>query len=273
MLEEVADLLSVQHADPYRVRAYREAAATLRDRKESAAEVVEVHGREALEGWPRIGRSLSSAIAEIVSSGRLGMLDRLRGEVSPEDLFTTVPGIGEELARRLHAALGLETLEDLEVAAHDGRLEGLPGFGARRTRAVRELLAARLSRSARKLARRVQPTDVERPSITALLSVDDEYRRRARAGELRQIAPRRLNPDHEAWLPILHAERDGWSFTALFSNTARAHELGTTHDWVILHFERDGHEDQSTVVTEHRGPLAGKRVVRGREEECRAHYQ
>ena len=72
---------------------------------------------------------------------------------------------------------------------------------------------------------------------------------------------------------MLHAERDGWSFTALFSNTARAHELGTTHDWVILYYERDGHEKQCTVVTERRGDLAGKRVVRGREDECRALYE
>ena len=66
---------------------------------------------------------------------------------------------------------------------------------------------------------------------------------------------------------MLHSERDGWSFTALYSNTARAHELGRTRDWVVIYFEHDGHEDQCTVVTEYSGPLAGKRVVRGREGE------
>jgi hypothetical protein len=71
---------------------------------------------------------------------------------------------------------------------------------------------------------------------------------------------------------VLHAERDGWSFTALFSNTARAHELGKTQDWVVIFYSRDGDEGQCTVVTESRGPLAGRRVVRGRETECRAHY-
>ncbi len=278
VLEEVADLLSAQHADAYRVRAYREAAATLRDRTESAEAVLERDGRAGLERWPTIGKSLSAAISEILHTGRLGLLDRLRGEISPEDLFTTVPGIGEELARRLHQALGLETLEDLEVAAHDGRLESLPGFGPRRTRAIRELLATRLSRSARRRARRIRDaehaseTPAERPSVELVLELDAEYRRRAEAGELRTIAPRRFNPEHRSWLPVLHSDREGFSFTALYSNTARAHELGTTHDWVILYYERDGHEDQCTVVTEHRGPLAGRRVVRGRERECQDHY-
>jgi hypothetical protein len=105
-----------------------------------------------------------------------------------------------------------------------------------------------------------------------LLDVDREYRERGSRGELRRIAPRRFNPSGKPWLPILHAERDDWTFTALYSNTARAHELGMTRDWVILVYERDGHEEQCTVVTETRGVLAGHRVVRGREGECRAHY-
>jgi hypothetical protein len=59
----------------------------------------------------------------------------------------------------------------------------------------------------------------------------------------------------------------------MFSNTARSHELGMTRDWVVLYFERDGHEDQCTIVTETRGPLRGRRVVRGREDESRAWYE
>ena len=71
-----------------------------------------------------------------------------------------------------------------------------------------------------------------------------------------------------AWLPVLHVEKEGWYFTALFSNTARAHELGKTRDWVVIYYERDGEEDQCTVVTERSGALRGRRVVRGREDEC-----
>ena len=103
--------------------------------------------------------------------------------------------------------------------------------------------------------------------MTANLSVDAEYRRRAEAGELRTISPRRFNPDGRARLPVLHTDRGGWSFNALFSNTARAHELNRTRDWLLIYWERDGHEDPCRGVTERRGPLAGRRVVRGYERE------
>lgn len=283
VLERVADLLEAQGENPYRVRAYRAGARTLRTSETRVAEILEREGLAGVDRLPNIGKSLAAAIAEIVHSGRLGMLERLEGQVSPEDLFTTVPGIGEELARRVHAELHLETLEELELASHDGRLARVPGFGERRVRAVREALAGMLGRSTRRRARLLdahagygaaaREAPPARPSIETLLAVDADYRRRAAAGELRTIAPRRFNPGGRAWLPVLHGERDGWAFTALFSNTARAHELGTTRDWVILYYERDGDEDQCTVVTERHGPLAGKRVVRGRETESAAQHR
>jgi hypothetical protein len=72
-----------------------------------------------------------------------------------------------------------------------------------------------------------------------------------------------------SWLPILHTQRGDWHFTALFSNTARAHDLDKTSDWVVLYFHTDhGPEAQRTVVTETSGSLSGRRVVRGREAEC-----
>lgn len=67
--------------------------------------------------------------------------------------------------------------------------------------------------------------------------------------------------------------RHFWSFTALYSNTQRAHEPGNKRDWVVIHArEDDGLEVRCTIVTEHRGPPSGRRVVRGREGECIAHY-
>jgi putative hydrolase len=71
---------------------------------------------------------------------------------------------------------------------------------------------------------------------------------------------------------VLHTKRDGWDFTALYSNTAQAHELEKTDDWVVIYFERDNRERQNTIVTETKGPLKGKRVVRGRDVENRQHY-
>jgi hypothetical protein len=119
---------------------------------------------------------------------------------------------------------------------------------------------------------RIRPPRRQRalePGIALLLDVDREYREKAARGALPRIAPRRFNPTGEAWLPILHTERGDWRFTALFSNTARAHKLGRNRDWVVIYFHRDsGPEGQRTIVTETRGPFAGHRVVRGREAEC-----
>jgi hypothetical protein len=108
--------------------------------------------------------------------------------------------------------------------------------------------------------------------VALLLEIDRDYRRRAAAGELRRIAPKRFNPEGEAWLPVLEGTRAGWDFTAIFSNTARAHELGKTDDWVVIYYTREGDEGQATVVTGSRRELDGKRVVRGREAESRAFY-
>jgi DNA polymerase (family X) len=279
-LERIALLLAEQDADPYRVRAYRQAADVVRRYPDPIAGIAVEEGIEGLTRLPGIGRSIGGAIREFVATGRIGLLERLEGQVSPEDLFCTMSGIGEELARNIHRKLGIESLEELELAAHDGRLETVPGFGPRRVAGVRDALAGILSRSSRRRARQRhwdehhrRPAGHARPSVAELLDVDAEYRRRAAAGELRRIAPRRFNPEHVAWLPVLHTRRGPWELNAMFSNTARAHELGRTGDWVVIYYEQDGEEDQCTVVTETRGSLAGRRVVRGREQECRDLYR
>ncbi|HYL89355.1 MAG TPA: hypothetical protein VEU32_11425 [Burkholderiales bacterium] len=116
---------------------------------------------------------------------------------------------------------------------------------------------------------------MSQPGVDLLLDIDREYREKARAGLLPRIAPRRFNPEAKAWLPVLHTRYGPYHFTALFSNTERAHELHRTYDWVVIFFSDDteGEEGQATVVTERRGGLAGQRVVRGREPECAIHYR
>lgn len=276
ILDEIADLLEAQDANPFRVRSYREGANTVRQAEEPLARIVQRDGATALQRLPNIGQGLAGLIGEYVETGRSDLLDRLRSEVSPESVFRKVPGIGEELARRVVAELDIRSLEELEEAAHDGRLAQVAGFGRKRLSAVRTSLAGLLSRGAQRRARQRTSGSGEaaiaRPSVKLLLEIDETYRRRAEAGDLRTIAPNRFNPTGEAWLPIMQTEREGWSFTALYSNTARAHELGKTRDWVVIYYERDGQERQNTVVTETSGPLEGKRVVRGRAEETRRYY-
>jgi DNA polymerase (family X) len=169
--------------------------------------------------------------------------------------------------------LGVDTLEALEGAALAGRLEAVEGVGPRRAAAIRAALTDMLDR--KRTLRGGAPRRIEgpEPPVEMLLDVDREYRTAAEADKLPRIAPRRFNPEGVAWLPVLHTERAGWHFTALYSNTARAHELERTRDWVVIYAEDEAHHERPyTVVTAGRGRLVGRRVVRGREMECRQWY-
>jgi hypothetical protein len=261
--EKVAALLEMQSASPFRVRAWREAAQSIREHDREIGDVFRDHGRVGLEAIPHVGSHLAAVIIELIKTGTCGALHRLEGE--PSQRLAGVPGLGPHLAERIHRELGIETLEELEIAAHDGRLARVPGFGPRRVAALRAVLATLLSRRSPRSAH----PDTRRPSVELLLDIDRAYREAAAAGKLHKITPRRFNPQRAAWLPVMHGERDGWSFTALFSNTELAHRLGRTTDWVVIYFHEDhGPEGQATIVTEPRGPHRGRRVVRGREREC-----
>lgn len=265
-LSRYADLLEQKGDDRFRIRAYRAAVDEITSLGMSLGDVYAAGGIDALIALRGIGRGIAAAIVEMLTTGRWTQLERLEAALTPTKLFASIPGIGAVLAARLVDLLGAETLEDLEAALRLGDAE-VPGVGARRRAAILAALAARLSRvphSRSSRDRRPPPA----PPIALLLEADAMYRRKAAAGELRKIAPRRFNPEGRAWLPIMHARRGPWHVTLLFSSTARAHALGRTHDWVIVHYRKDdGPEGQATIVTETQGPRAGQRVVRGRDAE------
>lgn len=264
-LREAADILQAQRANPFRIRAFRQAADRVAGLDIDVGDLLAARGVAGLVALPGIGAGIAAAINELVRTGRWSQLERLQGTFDPERLFRSIPGVGPTLARHIHEQLEIDTLEALEAAAHDRRLAAVPGMGARRTAMIRAELATLLGR---RRTRRLSE-----PSVDALLDVDAEYRRRAATGRLSRIAPRRFNAAGAAWLPVLHTERGPWRFTVLFSNTARAHELGRTRDWVVVYFHSDGEaEGQRTIVTETRGALAGRRVVRGREPECETYH-
>ncbi len=264
-LDEVAGLLDEPEANRFRIAAYRKAADTIRGLDRPVAEIVRTEGLEGLDRLPGIGPSIARAVRDLVTLGQLPMLERLRGGHDPVLLLRTVPGIGLTLAERLHQDLDIDSLTELESAAYDGRLAAVEGIGRKKLENIRHHLASRLGRVKSWPAPAGAASE---PSVAELLSVDREYRAKAGAGSLRLIAPRRFNPTGEAWLPVLHTNRCGRHYTALFSNTARAHQLSRTRDWVVLYYEGDHGEGQCTVVTEHQGPLKNHRVVRGREAEC-----
>jgi DNA polymerase (family 10) len=270
-LREAADLLQAQGANPYRAAAYRKAADVVRGlTHEAIVDLVDREGVDGLDRLPHVGRGIATAIVEMVRTGHWSQLERLRGTADPVQLFRVVPGLGHRLAERIHEELHVDTLEALELAAHDGRLEHVPGVGPRRAATIRANLHAMLVRGR---SRSPWQEQGPAPPVRLLLAIDRTYREQSAVGALPTIAPTRFNPMQEAWLPVLHCERDGWQFTALYSNTAQAHQLNRTRDWVrVFHYDPENSEGQHTVVTETHGALAGKRVVRGREAECRAHY-
>lgn len=268
-LREAATLLENQGDNPFRVAAYRRAADAVAALKVDLRQLLDVGGIKALEEIQGVGRRIAGGLGELVRTGRWTYLERLRGSAEPRDVFRTIPGVGPVLAKRLHETLHVETLEQLEAALHETDLHAVAGVGPRRLAILRAALAQMLAR-----VRAVRMGPADEPAVEMLLDVDHEYLTKAKTNLLKKIAPKRFNPKGEAWLPILHAARNKWHFTALFSNTARAHELRKVRDWVVIYFHSDsGAEAQRTVVTETRGPLAGQRVVRGRERECLAVYE
>ena len=267
-LDELANLLEAQGANAFRVSAYRHGAMAIGGLTEPVCDLYARTGMEGLERIDGIGHRLAMAIRSLVETGRLPMLEHLRGEIDPVLLLQSVPGIGAIQAERLHHDLGIDTLEELEAAAHDGRLASIAGFGPKKVAGIIDSLASRLGR-----VRQPDRGQVTKPPVEELLDVDREYREAAQAGRLPTVAPRRFNPGKKSWLPILHTQRGNRHYTALFSNTARAHRLGTTNDWVILYQDGESGSHQCTVVTCHHGPLEGRRIVRGREAECQEYFE
>jgi DNA polymerase (family 10) len=267
-LDEVAQILEEQGANLFRVGAYRRAAAMLRGLQKPIDQIVRSEGLEGLEKLPGIGETLARFIHQLVMTGRLPMLDRLRGESDPISLLRTVPGIGRVLAEKLHEDLGIETLEELETASHDGRLEKIAGLGSKRIAGIRDSLATRLGR----VRIQVGKVRANEPPVSEILDVDAEYRRRVAREELPKIAPRRFNPEQTHWLPILHTVRGKKHYSALFSNTPRAHQLQQTSDGLVIYYDGKGGVRQCTEFTSTFGPIAGRRIIRGREPECLKHY-
>ena len=271
-LDEVAQLLEKQGANRFRVAAYRKVAITIHYLDRPVQDIFDTEGRPGLVRLEGIGRSIACSIEQLLRTGKMPLLERLRGESAPGRIFTTVPDIGAKLARRIHEELGIESLAELQAAAWDGRLARLPGLGKKRIQAVRESLAGRSRRQDRANDHGLPQPPLPPHLVAELLDIDQSYRRLAELDRLPRLAPRRFNPEGKAWLPILHTQRGDRHYTALFSNTARAHELGTTRDWVVIY--RDDHADhgQWTVITAGLGRLTGRRIIRGLEQQCAAYY-
>ncbi|HXG12930.1 MAG TPA: helix-hairpin-helix domain-containing protein, partial [Gemmataceae bacterium] len=212
-LLDYADQLEGRDSNVYRIRAYRRAAQTVLELDRPVAELIAEQGRGGLEALPGIGSHLSYTIEGLVKTGEFRTVNMDDGHIDPEQILTTLPGVGPGLARQIHEELGITRLEELEQAAHDGRLAKL-GVGPKRLRGLIDALAGRLARN------RFAAPVVGEPDVATLLAVDQEYRDLAERKTLPTVSPRRFNPQNEPWLPVFQVSRDGWYFRAAFSNTA-----------------------------------------------------
>jgi len=136
VFEQVADLLEFKDSNPFRVRAYRNAARTIRDLPESMAEIAADPERSLTE-IAGIGKDLAAKVATLVESGSLPMLEELLEEI-PESVLAIlrVPGLGPKRAAALYNELQISSLDALREACQAGRVRELKGFGAKTEAAI-----------------------------------------------------------------------------------------------------------------------------------------
>ena len=126
-LEEIGLLLELLGENPFKTRAYGNAARIVRGLDVSLEELIE---RKALGGIKGIGPALVDKITTLVTTGTLPYLDELRKQLPAGMLeWLKIPGLGPKKARVIHVTLGIATLAELETAAREGKLRDLPGFG------------------------------------------------------------------------------------------------------------------------------------------------
>lgn len=146
--EEIADLLELQQANPFRVRAYRNAARTLASWPEEMS-LWAAQGRD-FDELPGVGKDLAAKIAEILQRGTCDQLERLRASF-PRGIthLLQIPGLGPRRVHALYHELGVRTPQELLDAARAGHIRGIPGFGATSERRIAEAVAGYLDRSRR----------------------------------------------------------------------------------------------------------------------------
>lgn len=234
---------------------------------------LDTSGAEGPTEHARVGEGRARLDVEApVTPPRSIQASKIADKATPLPDFAELAGIGPVLAARIRDTLKVHTLEQLELAAHTGRLKTVAGVGAGRSRYIRQQLQERFKSARGPASSSASPLKTA-PPVADLLWIDHEYRVKAKVGVLTRVAPKRLNPTGAAWLPILRTTLGATSYTAFFSNTEAAHRAGKTHSWVIVLAECGGRANQYTVVSETRGSWRGQRVVRGREDECREYYQ
>ena len=135
VFEQLSDLLEIQEANPFRIRAYRSAGRTIGSTAESFASLVEQN--DDLTRFPGIGKDLAKQIVEVVTSGRHSQLDELREQIPAGVVdMLRIRGVGPKKVAVFYNKLNLESLDQLKAAAQAGELAGLKGFGKKTEQSI-----------------------------------------------------------------------------------------------------------------------------------------
>jgi DNA polymerase (family X) len=140
VFDQIAASLALKGDNPFRIRAFENAARAIADYPGDLGEAVRSGALAQVEG---IGRASLDIAREVAATGRSTFLDELREQVPPGLIeMLRVPGLGVAKVRLIHEALDIDSLADLEEAAADGRLAALPRFGARTAEKIRKGIGA-----------------------------------------------------------------------------------------------------------------------------------
>lgn len=181
VLEEIGVLLELQGENPFKTRAYANAARTVLALNEPLGRIL-AEGR--LGGIQGIGEALQKKITELVATGRLAYHEELVAATPPGLLaLLDLPGLGPKRIKVLHDQLGVDSVEKLEAACQDGRVAALRGFGEKTAANLRDGIARRRTYASRFLLWRAQPV-AER--LLEELRAHPEVIRCSLAGSLRR---------------------------------------------------------------------------------------
>ena len=230
IFDEVADLLDIEGANRFRVRAYRNAARTIGQLSQPVADLV-AEGKDLSE-LPDVGDDLAGKIEEIVETGTLTLLDELEQQTAPAlaDLMR-IPGLGPKRVRALHEALGITSAEELKRTAEAGRVREVEGFGEKLEQTILDRLEAAGAEERRWLLATVEPV-VE--SLVAHLEAHDAVEQIDVAGSYRR------RKETVGDLDVLALSDDGPAVIAHFVDYEDVDEVvqqGDTRSSVVLRSE------------------------------------
>ncbi|HJV84386.1 MAG TPA: DNA polymerase/3'-5' exonuclease PolX [Noviherbaspirillum sp.] len=227
IFQQIADLLEIEGDNPFRIRAYRNAARMLSTLAPSVQTMVE-ESRD-LKELPGIGPDLAAKIIEIVATGTCALREELRNEMPPAiHELLTVPGLGPRRVKTLYDERNIQTLDQLAKAARDGEISTIPGFGKRTEQRILEAVQAKLSKARRfridtaaQIAESLVPYLREGGDVNQIEVAGSYRRRQETVGDLDIVA--------SSARPVRLLER----FVA-FGDVANVQSHGTTRASVVL---------------------------------------